>query len=127
MQQILYDNAVYVVTFYYDNLEAYRSDRFTNVQPQPVPNGSLIFQYGTYTYRNVTPVTEATAGQGTGTDGSSDRRTRGRTAALIGGIALGVAALGLATVAVVRSRRDAAPTTSSEHGRDEVGERVSLR
>src|SRR5262249_30449228 len=51
MQQLLYDDAPYVVTFYYDNLEAYRSDRFTNVKPQPDPKGSLIFQYGTYTYR----------------------------------------------------------------------------
>ncbi len=106
MQQILYDNAVYVVTFYYDNLEAYRSDRFTNVQPQPIPNGSLIFQYGTYTYRNVIPVSEATAGQGTGTDGSTTSDS-GPNWGLIGGIALGVAAIGVAAAAVVRSRKDA--------------------
>ncbi len=106
MQQILYDNAVYVVTFYYDNLEAYRSDRFTNVQPQPVPDGSLIFQYGTYTYRYVTPVSETTAGPGTGTDASSGDSEPNW--GLIGGVALAVAALGLGTWAIVRSRRDSA-------------------
>ena len=47
MQQMLYDDAPYVVTFYYDNLEAYRSDRFTGFVPQPAPNGALLFQYGT--------------------------------------------------------------------------------
>jgi peptide/nickel transport system substrate-binding protein len=59
-QQMLYDDAPYVVTFYYDELQAYRSDKFTNLKPQPVPNGVLLFQYGTYTYRNVTPVSDAT-------------------------------------------------------------------
>jgi peptide/nickel transport system substrate-binding protein len=59
MQQMLYDDAPYSVTYYYANLEAYRSDRFTNLQPQPVPNGVLLFQYGTYTYRAVEPVSDA--------------------------------------------------------------------
>ena len=55
MQQMLYDDAPYVVTYYYDNLEAYRTDRFTDFKPQPDPKGSLLFQYGTYSYRNITP------------------------------------------------------------------------
>ena len=55
-QQMLYLAANYAVTYYYDNLEAYRSDRFTNFKPQPDPNGSLLFQYGTYSYRYVMPV-----------------------------------------------------------------------
>ena len=37
--------------YYYDNLEAYRSDRFTGFVPQPDPNGALLFQYGTWSYR----------------------------------------------------------------------------
>ena len=32
--------APYAVTYYYANLEAYRSDRFTSFIPQPDPNGS---------------------------------------------------------------------------------------
>ena len=39
MQKILYEQAPYVVTAYYDNLEAYRSDRFTGFKPQPEPTG----------------------------------------------------------------------------------------
>lgn len=58
MQQILYDQVAYVVTYYYDNLEAYRSDRFTGFVGQPEGSGSLTFQYGTYTYENVTPISD---------------------------------------------------------------------
>jgi peptide/nickel transport system substrate-binding protein len=57
MQKMLYDDAPYVVLTYYDNLEAYRSDRFTNFKPQPEPRGSLLFQYGTYSYKSIEPVT----------------------------------------------------------------------
>jgi peptide/nickel transport system substrate-binding protein len=57
MQKMLYDDAPYVVTAYYDNLEAYRSDRFTNFKPQPEPKGSLLFQYGTFSYKAIEPVT----------------------------------------------------------------------
>lgn len=56
MQRILYDDAPYVVTYYYDNLEAYRSDRFTGFVGQPEGSGSLLFQYGTYSYAAITPV-----------------------------------------------------------------------
>jgi peptide/nickel transport system substrate-binding protein len=56
MQKMLYDDAPYVVLTYYDNLEAYRSDRFTNFKPQPEPKGSLLFQYGTYSYKSIEPV-----------------------------------------------------------------------
>jgi peptide/nickel transport system substrate-binding protein len=53
MQKMLYDAAPYVITTYYNNLEAYRSDKFTGFLPQPEPNGSLLFQYGTASYRNI--------------------------------------------------------------------------
>jgi len=62
MQQILYDAVPYVVTFYYDNLEAYRSDRFTGFVGQPEGSGSLLFQYGTYSYENVAPISADTGG-----------------------------------------------------------------
>jgi peptide/nickel transport system substrate-binding protein len=55
MQKMLYDDAPYVVTAYYDDPQAYRSDRFTGFQPQPDPDGVVLFQYGTYSYRNITP------------------------------------------------------------------------
>ena len=55
---MLYDDAVYSMEYYYNNLEAYRSDRFTNLVRQPTDGGSFVFQWGTYTYLNITPVTE---------------------------------------------------------------------
>ncbi len=93
---MLYDDAPYIVTYYYDNLEAYRSDRFTNLQPQPIPKGSLLFQYGTYTYRNIEPVADVKS-----TSSSSS------TGLWIG---LGVAIVALAGIGgffVARSRRTA--------------------
>jgi peptide/nickel transport system substrate-binding protein len=61
MQKMLYDDAPYVVTAYYDDPQAYRSDRFTGFQPQPDPDGVVLFQYGTYSYRNITPPQAAAA------------------------------------------------------------------
>ena len=58
MQQMLYDSNAYVVTVYYDNPTAYRSDRWTNFTPQPAPDGVLLFQYGTWSYESITPVVE---------------------------------------------------------------------
>lgn len=55
-QQMLYDDAVYSMLFYYNNIEAYRSDRFTGFVRQPTDGGSLVFQYGTHSYRNIEPV-----------------------------------------------------------------------
>jgi peptide/nickel transport system substrate-binding protein len=62
MQKQLYDDVVYSMLYYYDNLEAYRSDRFTNITRQPTDGGSIVFQYGTYTYRNITPVADPEKG-----------------------------------------------------------------
>jgi peptide/nickel transport system substrate-binding protein len=56
MQKMLYDDAPYAMTYYYDDLQAYRSDRFTNFKPQPAPDGSLMFYYGTYSYTSLRPV-----------------------------------------------------------------------
>ena len=52
-QKMLYDDAAYSMTYYYNNLEAYRSDRFTGLVRQPTDGGSLVFQCGTYTYRSI--------------------------------------------------------------------------
>jgi peptide/nickel transport system substrate-binding protein len=53
MQQMIYDDAPYIVTYYVDSLEAYRSDKWTGVQRQPTDGGNVFFQYGTYSYRNL--------------------------------------------------------------------------
>ncbi len=62
MQQMLYDDAPYVVTYYYPNYEAYRSDRFEGLVPQPNPDGALLFQYGTWSYESLRPVTTISPG-----------------------------------------------------------------
>ncbi len=68
MQQILYDSNAYVVTVYYDNPTAYRSDRWTNFTPQPEPDGVLLFQYGTWSYQSLEPVS-ANSGDSTSSGG----------------------------------------------------------
>ncbi|MCP3818175.1 ABC transporter substrate-binding protein [Streptomyces sp. A3M-1-3] len=56
MQKLLYDDAAYAVTYYYDDLSAYRSDRWTGFTPQPAPDGPYLFQMGSYSYRSLRPV-----------------------------------------------------------------------
>ncbi|MEV4414251.1 ABC transporter substrate-binding protein [Catellatospora sp. NPDC049609] len=65
-QQLLYDDVAYSLTYYYNQSEAYRSDRFTGFVPQPSQGGILAFQYGTHSYRNITPVIEQAAEQESG-------------------------------------------------------------
>jgi peptide/nickel transport system substrate-binding protein len=57
MQQMLYDDAPYLVTVYNQIGEAYRSDRWQGFVPQPDPGGVLLFQYGHANYLNLAPVT----------------------------------------------------------------------
>jgi peptide/nickel transport system substrate-binding protein len=96
MQKMLYDDAPYVLTYYYDNLEAYRSDRFTGFTPQPAPNGSLLFQYGTHSYRSVRPVVRA---KDKATDDSSS------SGLVVGGVVAGAALLGGLVFLGLRGRR----------------------
>ena len=76
MEKMLYDDAPYVVLTYYDDLEAYRSDRFTDFKPQPAPNGSLMFYYGTYSYTSLHPVSpkKKAAAKTTASSNSGSRR-----------------------------------------------------
>jgi peptide/nickel transport system substrate-binding protein len=74
MQQMLYDDAPYLVTAYSAIGEAYRGDRWEGFVPQPNPGGVLLLQYGHANYLNLTPVgSEGTAsgGSGGGSEGSS--------------------------------------------------------
>jgi peptide/nickel transport system substrate-binding protein len=92
MQKLLYDDAPYVVTYYYDELQAYRSDRFTGFQAQPDPGGVLLFQYGTYSYRSIGPPQAAAKSNGT-------------SGVPVVPIAVGVAVLGGAGVLLALRRR----------------------
>jgi peptide/nickel transport system substrate-binding protein len=54
-QKWLYDNVVYSTLNNGETIEAYRNDRFTGFVEQPKSGGSLAFQFGTYSYRQITP------------------------------------------------------------------------
>jgi peptide/nickel transport system substrate-binding protein len=116
MQQILYDAVPYVVTYYYDNLEAYRSDRFTGFVGQPEGSGSLLFQYGVYTYTNVAPVSADSGGDTTSSPspgasesadasgGTAEPTSGGSNTGLIIGLAIAALVIVGLVVALVRMR-----------------------
>ncbi len=58
-QKLIYDDVGYLVEYYYDDLQAYRSDKFTGFVPQPAPDGMLLFQQGSHSYRAVMTVADA--------------------------------------------------------------------
>lgn len=59
MQQILFEDAPYIVTAYNTTGQAVRSDRFACLVNQPAPSGAWLFQMGTSSYRSVRPAAEA--------------------------------------------------------------------
>jgi peptide/nickel transport system substrate-binding protein len=59
MQELYYYNAPYLVTAYTSVAEAFRSDRWACLQPQPDPGGILLIQYGIHNYLSVRPADEA--------------------------------------------------------------------
>ncbi|MCU0556796.1 MAG: hypothetical protein MUF67_05765, partial [Desulfobacterales bacterium] len=109
MQQILYDQAPYAVTFYYDKLQAYRSDRFTDFTQQPKDAGPLLFQFGTWSYQSMTPVGAAGTGGASGAIGASDA-DGGFNLALIGGLAA-LVVTGIGVAVVIGRRRSAGKDT----------------
>lgn len=91
MQQLLYTDAPYVLTLYDNKLQAYRSDKWQGFVKQPRDGGWVLLQYGTYSYRHITPVT-ATSDEG------------GLSTGLLVAVGAGVVAL-LAVVGIVVARR----------------------
>lgn len=116
MQEILFEEAPYLVTAYNTIGEAVRTDRFACFQPQPDPGGILLIQYGVTNYLSVRPADEAgdcdgvtsaigasgdTSGGGGGDDGS------GNTTLMVGGAAL-LAVLVVGGAALAMRRRSSA-------------------
>jgi peptide/nickel transport system substrate-binding protein len=99
MQQLVHDDAPYIMLYDYDDTQAYR-DEWTGFVAQP-EGGALIFQYGTYSYRNVEKKKAAPG------DGKSDTTSGGisTTLAVGGGV---VAAVAVAAGFVALRRRRAA-------------------
>ncbi|MEX0832843.1 MAG: ABC transporter substrate-binding protein [Actinomycetota bacterium] len=56
MAQMLYEEVPEVFLYWEDDLQAYRSDRWTGFVAQPPPDGYLIYQYGAYSYLSIRPV-----------------------------------------------------------------------
>jgi peptide/nickel transport system substrate-binding protein len=59
MQEIVYYDAPYLTTTYSSIGEAWRSDRFACMRPQPDPGGIYLLQYGVYNYIHMRPASEA--------------------------------------------------------------------
>jgi peptide/nickel transport system substrate-binding protein len=105
MQQILYDDAPYAMLYYYDDTQAYR-DEWTGFVAQP-EGGALIFQYGTYSYRNIEPKRAATATAGGGGSGDGATSAGGGNTALVAGAVAAVVVLAGAGAFALRRRRGA--------------------
>ncbi len=111
MQKLVYDSAAYIITVYYNDPQAYRSDRFTGLLPQPDPDGSLLFQYGTYSYKNMRPVTakdtqDGTAGTADSTDAAASDDSGSNTGLIVGGIVVAVLLIGGIAFYLSRRRPD---------------------
>ncbi len=107
MQEMLYYDAPYLVTAYSSVGEAWRSDRFACMQPQPDPGGVFLIQYGVHNYVNMRPASEAdacageeglTQASGPGADGSLG------TGVIVGGGVVLLLLLGVGGVVAMRRR-----------------------
>lgn len=119
MQQILYAQDPYAVLYYYNDDQAYRSDKFTGFAPQPdKPNGLLLFQeVSWWSYRCMRPVGTSASltdhnigcqhqtGMLTPVDaGGPEPGPGGISGGLIGGIIAAVVVLGAGGFLLLRRR-----------------------
>jgi peptide/nickel transport system substrate-binding protein len=104
MQQLWYDGDFQVVVWNDNDLQAYRSDRWEGFVPQPAPNedgtgGSILYQYGLWSYLGIRPV--GAEGGGGGAAGGGD----GGGVPAVVWIALGAAVLIGGGIVMSRRRR----------------------
>jgi len=115
MQNLVYDEAPYIVMYYDAELHAYRTDRFGGWRNQPTDGGTPLFGYGSGGYTVLTdlsavptpgpsegtgPTAEPTPGPGDGAGGAGDS-----TPLIIGAVVL-VAVVAVALL-LMRRRRPA--------------------
>jgi peptide/nickel transport system substrate-binding protein len=90
MQQMVYEDAPYLVTAYDTIGEAFRSDRFACLVQQPNPGGVWLFQYGVYNYLHMRPVSEA--GDCGGDSSATQATTAGASSSISTGVLVGIGA-----------------------------------
>ena len=112
MQQMVYEDAPYLVTAYDTIGEAFRSDRFACFAQQPDPGGVWLFQSGAYSYLHVRPAAdagdcggEANATAASETSGDSSSMSTGTIAGFAAGA---VVIAGIVVLLGVRRRRTVA-------------------
>lgn len=71
MQRKLYLEVPEIVMYYYNFLEAWRTDRFTGFTNQPAENGAVVDQYGIWTFLNLQLKSEAVGEPAASTKGIS--------------------------------------------------------
>lgn len=97
MQRIIYDDAPYVIPFYPQTLQVYRSDRWTGFVKQPAGNGDLLARNGwsMFSFVSIRPVTAA----------EGNVSTKGVSSGVWIGLVVVVAVLCLGVVVLVQRRR----------------------
>jgi peptide/nickel transport system substrate-binding protein len=93
MQEFLYEDVAQVILYYESDLEAYRTDTFTNWVATPEPDGYFVFGYVPYGYTNVRPVIADDGSQVTNATNTIPLWVWGAGVAVLVGVALGIGAL----------------------------------
>ena len=110
MQQMLYDDAPYLITYYANGLQAFRNDRFTGWVPQPAEGGTLIYQWGSWSFFNVEPVSadsgetaapDASASPGASTSASAQPTSESESASISGLVVVLIGAAVLVLIVIV--------------------------
>jgi peptide/nickel transport system substrate-binding protein len=95
MEQQVYDDVPYIVLYYDNVLQAYRSDRWTGFVQQPKVNGDLLATYGPYSFLSIRPVAES---------GGADSGGGSSTAIIVGLVVAALVVIG--GVVLLTRRRD---------------------
>jgi len=113
MQQLLYQDAPYIVTAETSIGEAVRNDRFACFQPQPDPGGVWLVQYGARNYTLLRPASEAgncdgvTTALGASKTSGSNGSGGSSTTLIVGGVLIGLLVV-VGGVVLLRRRSTAA-------------------
>jgi peptide/nickel transport system substrate-binding protein len=106
-QQLVYDDAPYVVLYKPVTLQAYRNDRFTGFVQQPASTGPVIYSQSDPSYPLIEPVATTSGGSGQSASGSSDSGGGGSSTGVILAVVAAVIVIGGGGLLLARRRRTA--------------------